>query len=182
MFNHDYPDKETETTSARFLRSQLEAMALDTILQCTESLERSYTSPPSHLAPVRDRSISDNTDFVFVIPVERESANAFFFDGLDSGSDTENVTISGKFITDATNHKVDTYYILNRNDKTTISADSYNRTPPVMCLVTDTFWLFTSANGGTVEYNTKETWNELFKKRYPELYGRLMSAYMSRYA
>jgi hypothetical protein len=119
---------------------------------------------------------------VFVIPVERESANAFFFDGLDSGSDTENVTISGKFITDATNHKVDTYYILNRNNNTTISADSYNRTPPVMCLVTDTFWLFTSKNGGTVEYNTKETWNELFQKRYPDLYGRLMSAYMARYA
>jgi hypothetical protein len=38
MFNHDYPDKETDTTSARFLRSQLEAMSLDTILQCTESL------------------------------------------------------------------------------------------------------------------------------------------------
>jgi hypothetical protein len=64
MFNHDYPDKETNTTSARFLRSQLEAMGLDTILQVTESLEQSYISPPSY------RSVSDNTDFVFVIPVE----------------------------------------------------------------------------------------------------------------
>jgi hypothetical protein len=26
MFNHDYPDKETNTVSARFLRSQLEAV------------------------------------------------------------------------------------------------------------------------------------------------------------
>jgi hypothetical protein len=83
MFNHDYPDKETDTVSARFLRSQLEAMGLDTILQCTESLENSYLNPPSHLFPTRDRSVSDNTDFVFVIPVERASANAFFFDGLD---------------------------------------------------------------------------------------------------
>jgi hypothetical protein len=168
MFNHDYPDKETDTTSARFLRSQLEATGLDTILQCTESMEQSYTSPPSYLAPTRDRSLSDNSDFVFVIPVERESANAFFFDGLDSGADTETVTISGKVITDKDNHKIDTYA-------------SYNRTPPILCLVTDTFWLFTSRNGGTVEYNTKETWNELFSKRYPQIYQNLMNEYMSKY-
>jgi hypothetical protein len=93
MFNHEYPDKETNTVSARFLRSQLEAMGLDTILQATESLEQSFISPPSYRFPTRDRSISDNTDFVFVIPVEREFANVFFFDGLDSGADTENVTI-----------------------------------------------------------------------------------------
>jgi hypothetical protein len=181
MFNHDYPDKETDTTSARFLRSQLEAMGLDTILQCTESLEQSYTSPPSYKYPTRDRSIRDNSDFVFVIPVERESANAFFFDGLDSGPNTENITLSGRFITDKEGHKIDTYAILNRNDNTTITTDSYNRTPPILSLVSDSFWLFTSHNGGTVEYNTKETWNELFSKRFPNIYQRLMNEYLSKY-
>jgi hypothetical protein len=126
MFNHDYPDKETDTTSARFLRSQLEAMGLDTILQCTESLEQSYTTPVSYKALTRDRSASDNTFFVFVIPVERQSANAFFFDGLDSGPDTENITLSGKFITNKDNHKLNTYTILNRNDVTGITTASYN--------------------------------------------------------
>jgi hypothetical protein len=111
MFNHDYPDKITNTTSARFLRSQLEAMSLDTILQCTESLEQFYTSPVSYLAPTKNISASDNTDFVFVIPVERQSANAFFFDGLDSGADKENITLSGKFICDKDNHKLDVYAI-----------------------------------------------------------------------
>jgi hypothetical protein len=137
-------------------------MGLDTILQATESLEQSYISPPSYRFPTRDRSISNNTDFVFVIPVERESANAFFFDGLDSGAETENVAITGTFITDKDGHKVDNYAFLNRNDNQAITNDIYNRTHPIMCLVTDTFWLFTSHNGGTVEYNTKETWNELF--------------------
>jgi hypothetical protein len=180
MFNHDYPDKETDTTSARFLRNQLEAMGLDTVLQCTESLEQSITSPPSYLRPVRDRSLSDNSDFVFVIPLERASANAFFFDGLDSGADTETVTISGRFIQDAQNRSIDTYAILNRNDDAATEA-SYNRTPPIVSLVTDTFWLFTSHNGGTVEYNTKETWSELFERRFPALHHRLMSEYMAKY-
>jgi hypothetical protein len=66
MFNDDYPDKETNTTSARFLRSQLEAMELDTILQATESLEQSYISPPTYQYPTRDRSICDNTDFLYL--------------------------------------------------------------------------------------------------------------------
>jgi hypothetical protein len=139
MFNHDYSDKETNTVSARFLRSQLEAMGLDTILQATESLEQSYISPPSYRHPTRDRSISDNTDFVFVLPVERLSANAFFFDGLDSGADTENITITGTFITDKDGNKVDNYTFLNRNDNQIVSNDSYNRTPPIMCLVSDIF-------------------------------------------
>jgi hypothetical protein len=123
MFNHDYCDKETNTVSARFLRSQLEAMGLDTILQATESLEQSYISPPSYRHPTRDRSISENTDFVFVLPAERLSANAFFFDGLDSGADTENVTITGTFITDKDGNKVDNYTFLNRNDNQTVSND-----------------------------------------------------------
>jgi hypothetical protein len=45
MFNYDYFDKEINIVFARFLRSQLEAMGLDTILQATESLEQSYISP-----------------------------------------------------------------------------------------------------------------------------------------
>jgi hypothetical protein len=180
MFNHDYPDKETDTTSARFLRSQLEAMSLDSILQCTESLEQSYTSPPSYKRPTRDRSISDNTDFVFVIPCERSSANAFFFDGLDSGADTENVTLTGRIITDKDNHgaKVDTYANQTRDDD---DGNRPNVTPPILSLVTDTFWLFTSEEGGQVEYNTRETWNELFAQRFPQLYQKLMAGYMSKY-
>jgi hypothetical protein len=181
MFNHDYPDKETNTTSARFLRSQLEAMGLDTILQCTESLEQSYIAPPTHLFPTRDRSVRDNTDFVFVIPVERESANAFFFDGLDSGPNSENVTINGIFVEDKDRNKYDNYYVLNRNNDTTITEASLNKAPPMIFLVSDTFWLFTSDKGGSVEYDNRYTWDELFKKNYPQLYSTLMKEYVRRY-
>jgi hypothetical protein len=34
----------------------------------------------------------------------------------------------------------------------------------------------------TVEYNTKETWDELFKKRYPSIYNKLMSEYLAKYS
>jgi hypothetical protein len=96
---------------------------------------------------------------------------------LDSGADTENITITGTFITDKDGHK----WITTHNDNKIVLNESYNQTPPIMCLVTDAFWLFTSQNGGTVEYNTKETWDELFKKRYPSIYQRLMSEYLAKY-
>jgi hypothetical protein len=180
MFNHDYLDKETDTTNAKFLRSQPEAMALNTIKQCTESLEQSYIHLPTHLRLNQGRSFQDNADFVFVIPIERANANAFFFDGLDSGADTETLTLSGKFISDGEGHKLDNYFLFNRNDDEPTN-DTYNRAPPIVCLITDTFWLFTSRNGGTVEYNTKETWNELLSRRFPALYDRLLRQYMSKF-
>jgi hypothetical protein len=125
--------------------------------------------------------MSDNTDFVFILPVERQSANAFFFDGLDSGPDTENITITWKFIVNKNNNKIDTYSILNRNDNKAITPESYNKTPPILALITDTFGLFTSKNGGSVEYNTKESWNDLFGNRYPCIYDTLMGEYLAKY-
>jgi hypothetical protein len=116
-----------------------------------------------------------------VIPVERVSANALFFNGLDSGEDTETATISGKFISDADGHKMNTYFLMNCSDSE-ITNDSYNKALPLLYLMTNTFLLFTSMNGGSVEYNIKETWNELFSKRFPELFRGLMTAYSSRYA
>jgi hypothetical protein len=108
-------------------------MGLDTILQATESLEQSCISPPSYQFSIRDSSVRDNTDFVFIIPVERLSANAFFFDGLDSRADTENVTITGTFITDKNGNTVDNCTFLNINDNRIVSgSESYNRTPPNM--------------------------------------------------
>jgi hypothetical protein len=92
------------------------------------------------------------------------------------------VTIIGIFITDKDGNKVDNYAFLNRNDNQVVSNDSYNPTPPIICLVTDIVWLFTSQNGGMVKYNTKETWNELFKKKYPSIYQQLMSEYLSKYS
>jgi hypothetical protein len=182
MFNHDYPDKDTDTTSARFLRNQLEATGLDSILQCTESFEQSYTSPPSYISPTRDRSLCDNTDFVFVIPLERQSANAFFFDGVNSRNET--ISLRGNLLNytepDGASTIIDTYYILNRNDQipngTTIPA-KINTAAPIIALVSDSFFIFQT--GKKAHYETTQTWNELFATRFPALYNQLVQTYNS---
>jgi hypothetical protein len=66
MFNHDYPDKETNTVRARFLRFHLEAMGLYTILQATESLEKSYVSPlPINIQLVIDQYVIIQISYLF---------------------------------------------------------------------------------------------------------------------
>jgi hypothetical protein len=59
------------------------------------------------------------------------------------------------FITDKDRNKADNYSKLNRNSNP-LTDDLYNRTPPIIYRVTDTFWLFISVNGGMVEYNIKK--------------------------
>jgi hypothetical protein len=77
---------------------------------------------------------------------------------------------------DGINSVVDTYYILNRNgDQPTGQVDTiYNKTAPILCLVSDSFFLF--ATDRKAVYETSLTWNETFSRNYPEIYQRLVQA------
>jgi hypothetical protein len=151
---------------------------LDSILACTESYESSFTSIPTYKYPVRDRSKSDNTDFVVSIPTERSNANAFFFDGVFSRNET--ITLRGNLLSltnvDGEQRVVDTYYILNRNaDQPTGQENTiYNKTAPILCLVSDSFFMF--ATDRKAVYETTLTWNETFSKNYPDIYQKLVAA------
>jgi hypothetical protein len=178
MLNRQWPDQAADTTTAEFFRLQLEITNLDSILSCTESFESSFTSIPTYKYPIRDRSKSDNTDFVMTLPTERSNANAFFFDGVFSRNET--ITLRGNLLSlpnaDGQQEIVDTYYILNRNgNQPTGQADTvYNRTAPILCLVSDSFFMFTYGKKAT--YETSLSWNETFAKYYPQLYQSLVSA------
>jgi hypothetical protein len=182
MVNRQWPDQATDTTSPEFFRLQLEATNLDGILSCTESFESSYVCPPTYKYPIRDRSKSDNTDFVWVLPTERSSGNAFFFDGIYSRNET--ISLRGNLLNlrndDGTSAVVDTYYILNRNDNvpngTTIPYQ-YNTAAPIIALVSDSFFIFQT--GKNAHYETSLTWNEVFAQRFPDIYKKLVDAYNS---
>jgi hypothetical protein len=178
MLNRQWPDQSADTTTAEFFRLQLEVANLDSLLPCTESFESSFVSIPTYKYPIRDRSKSDNTDFVLTLPTERSNANAFFFDGVFSQNET--ITLRGNLLTltetDGTQNVVDTYYILKRNgDRPTGQADTiFNRTAPILCLVSDSFFMFSTGKRAT--YETTLSWNETFAKYYPQLYQSLVSA------
>jgi hypothetical protein len=172
MLSRQFPDQACDTTSAEFFKLQLELMLLDSFMPCTESLENSYVSIPTWEYPVRDRSKGDNTDFVLTIPCERSNANAFFFDGVNSKNET--ITLKAN-IKQYNSTPINTYYILNRNQHAPTGQQDteYNKTAPMLCLVSDTFFIFNTGRKAT--YETTKTWNEAFATYFPQLFSQLAS-------
>jgi hypothetical protein len=72
---------------------------------------------------------------------------------------------------------VDTYYVLNRNNEVP-GVDGVqeinNKTAPILCLVSDSFFIFTSNRKAV--YETTLTWNEAFSKNFPQIYNTLVSS------
>lgn len=64
---------------------------------------------------------------------------------------------------------ISTYYILNRNQH---SHTLYNKTAPMLCLVSDTFFIFTA--GRKAVYETTKTWNDAFATYFPQLFQALV--------
>jgi hypothetical protein len=162
-----FPDRGAQTNTGEFLRYSIESANLDGVLQCTEAFENSIVVPPQTKAPFRDRSKNDNSSFQFIVPVERKSANAFFFDGVNNPAET--ITLTANPIVSEGDQ--DIYLYNHRHNQP--NTGKKNGTPPMICLVSDTFWLF-STSGKKCIYEISKTWNQVFKDNFPQLYGVLL--------
>ncbi|KAA6353253.1 MAG: hypothetical protein EZS28_051220, partial [Streblomastix strix] len=75
---------------------------------------------------------------------------ALTFDGLDTQNQNTSVELRGMPIYQGA---VDTYYNVDTNGK--------HPPPPVLCTVHDTFWLFSPNNGGSCDYDTTHSFDEV---------------------
>jgi hypothetical protein len=162
MLNRNFPQNGCNTNSTEFYRLELESCNLDTILPPTESFENSYLKKVCPAKPIRLRCSEDDTDFLVCFNLERQSSNAFFADPVNSRSETITVTGSSQVQGEG-----DVYYNIASENH----ADKINTTCPILCIVSDTFWLFTAGQRATYEIGL--SWNECLAKNYPEIYQRL---------
>ncbi|GHU20153.1 hypothetical protein FACS189472_11010 [Alphaproteobacteria bacterium] len=167
LMNRVFPERPLATNSYEFLRYTLENAQLDTVLQCTEAFENSIIVPPQTQKYFRDRSKNDNTQFQYIIPLERQSANAFFFVGVNSPSET--ITLQGTPI--VPNQEEDIYLWHHRHNQPK-EEQKRNQCPPQICLTSDSFRLFSSDKHAV--YETTKSWNQVFKDNYPALYDNLL--------
>jgi hypothetical protein len=165
MLNRNFPQKGADTNSASFYRLELESCNLDTILTPTESFENSYLQKVGKTAPSRQRSQADDTDFVFLFNLERQSSNAFFSDPVDSQNET--VQLTGTPQTQGFGG--DTYYYLAAESDT--DQTQVNTTCPILAIVSGSFWLFSA--GQKAIYETNSGWNETLAKYFPSVLSRL---------
>jgi hypothetical protein len=164
----------TATNTPEFYRSQQEACNLDGWLQPTEAFECSYLKPPHGYVPYRDRSVSDNSCFMWDIACQRDSSGPFGNDGITT-KQSETITLTGAPL--RTEQHCDTYYYLNRHNKVDFSdykKDILNGTPPIICLVSPAFWLLRSNRQAV--FDTSGSWNSVFQKHCPQLFQQLSAA------
>jgi hypothetical protein len=93
MLNRNFPQKGCNSNSTEFYRMELESCNLDTILPPTESFECSYLKKACPYFPMRQRCQEDDTDFLLIFNLERQSSNAFFSDPVNSNN--ESITLTG---------------------------------------------------------------------------------------
>jgi hypothetical protein len=170
LLNRNFPQKGAHSNSTGFYRMQLESCNLDTVLEPSESFENSYMNKACTIAPMRQRTQADDTDFAMVFNLERQSSNAFFSDPVDSANET--ISLTGSPQVQGMNG--DIYYYLNTDADTTGDDAHKNKACPIVAIVSDTFWLFSSRSRCTCEIALG--WNECLQKFYPEVYNRLVSS------
>jgi hypothetical protein len=101
--------------------------------------------------------------------LERQSSNAFFADPVNSANETIMLTGSPQIQGLAG----DDYYWLNAEDD--MWTDNKNKAQPILAVVSDTFWMFSTKE--RANYEITLTWNQCLSKYFPEVYQRLRSAF-----
>jgi hypothetical protein len=102
-----------------------------------------------------------------IFNLERQSSNAFFSDPVNSSNET--IQLTGSPQTQGMNG--DVYYYINAENDTTEDPAHKNGTPPILAIVSDTFWFFSVGQRGV--YEKAVDWNECFRKNFPETFTRL---------
>jgi hypothetical protein len=176
MLNRNFPQKGAHSNSTEFYRMELESCNLDTGLCPTQSFETSYNKKSCPYFPFRQRCEEDDTDFLMIFNLERQSSNAFFADPVNSAN--ESITLTGgpqaQGIGDPVNKTGgDVYYFLNAENDQTDDEAHKNHTAPILAVVSDTFWLFSTKERPLYEIGM--TWNECLAKNFPQVLQRLVT-------
>jgi hypothetical protein len=188
--SRNIPSIKMDTTSPEFLKYSLEAAGLDTIFTCTESFENSISEIDGFTYPIRGATYGDNTDFIFMVPLERSSASPFYFDGYN-GSGTDTVKLTGVFlsqrdprpdISSSLSVPVNNYSILNRYEKEPGQPDpnnpSYtyqtkiNNTFPMVLIISNSYWVF-QVGKQPKYYSNNRTWMDILETDYNPKFQQL---------
>jgi hypothetical protein len=163
--NRTFPTTAVSTIGPDFVRMMLDASDLDSLFLPTDEYANSLTVDRSKPGKIMIPS-TDLTSFVVIIQCERSGANDIFFDGMDSGTQNQQIRLRGAPIYSTTSTtKNDVYY----------DAD-HPPPPPLIATLQDSFWLFSIDDRGesVAQYITDNTFEEV-RAKFPG--ARISSSY-----
>ncbi|KAA6382625.1 MAG: hypothetical protein EZS28_021848 [Streblomastix strix] len=133
----------------QFFTMQLQANNLDNIFETTDEYVDSIATPRVS----NTRKYNPNTDitsFFITLQCERNSNSALTFDGLDTQNQNSSVELRGQPVFQGA---VETYC--------NVDALGKHPPPPIFCPVHDIFWLFSPNNGGSCDYDTTHSFDQV---------------------
>jgi hypothetical protein len=168
FLDQDWPDMTNKTTDHNFYRSQIQANMLDVGFSCTENFENSILLKYGVNDDNKYYTYTDVTNFAMSIPIAIPCTNAFFEEGANSAQNTV-ISLSGKPEKETENP----YYNISETNPATgelVNRETKNTTPPILVLVSNTFFAFSVNNEGWGEckYETNKSWNQFFAAYYPQ--------------
>ncbi|KAA6358667.1 MAG: hypothetical protein EZS28_045806, partial [Streblomastix strix] len=145
----NFPDMPINMLDKQFFQLQLNASNLQLLFQATVEYEDDL-SIPRNIAIRRLNLHSDLISLMISLQCERNSNGVLTFDGLDTQNQNTTVELRGTPIYQgATN----SYYNVDTSGK--------RPQPPILCIVHDTFQLFSPAAGGSCIYDTNHSLYEV---------------------
>ncbi|KAA6363200.1 MAG: hypothetical protein EZS28_041273, partial [Streblomastix strix] len=145
----NFPDLHMNTTDQQFFQLQLNESNLDLLFEATDEFEDALTTS-RNIATRRLNPHTDLTSFMITLQCERNSNGALTFDGLDTRNQNTSVELRGAPIFQGV---TDCFY----------NVDTAGKRPPhpILYTVHDTFWLFSSNQGGSCVYDTTHSFDEV---------------------
>ena len=123
-----YPEQHISTLDPEFFEGQIQNSDFDSFFEATESYEHSLTDARADENGFRNPT-TDDTCFVPIYSLERANAGELVFDGQRDATNNVKVEVTG--------HPLFQNYVLYKD----------TTQPPVLCLTSDTYWIFRIYNG-----------------------------------
>ncbi|KAA6378088.1 MAG: hypothetical protein EZS28_026385 [Streblomastix strix] len=145
----NFSDFLMNTLNEQFFTMQLAANSLDNIFETADKYEDSFATPRRSTTR-KFNPVSDNISFFVTLQRECNSNGSLIFDGLDTQNQNTQIELRGQPIFQS---EFDTYYNVDTNGK--------HPSPPILCTIHDTFWPFTPLIGGSCDYDTTHSFDEV---------------------
>jgi hypothetical protein len=172
-----------------FFKINIKAAGLNDFWDCLESHEISFSQLTETRYPVRGRTDGDDTDWFYLIQLERSGANLLFFDGIDDNNVNIKLTSSLFKAFDENNQIIrlrDNMFILNRdnfepnkpnpdykgNGTPSNTVQELNIMSPMLIIVRNTYFLL-DLDKGRIKYVFNESWKSILTNYYTEIYHEL---------
>jgi hypothetical protein len=184
MRNKHYPLSNISTVDVQFFKINMEAAGLNDFWYCLESHERSFSQFKEPRYPARGRTDGDDTDWFYLIQLERSASNPWFFDCLNESN--ANVKLHATFLKafDETGQLIGlrgNLFILNEDNFEPNKPDpdyKGNGTPPfvtqevnvvspILITVHHMYFLLDVERGG-ITYVANKSWKQILPNYYGE--------------